>query len=160
MPFDAQEFLAATASAPMSTTITPCPEGTFTAVVDDGGDLADWFREATWNDKQGNQRSAPTARIPMRITDQGVLDQLKRDSVIVPYDIFLDMTAAGKLDTSQDKNVKLGQLRDALGQNHGGQWSFAMLRGAGPLMVKVSQRSDKKDPSIKYAQVDRVAKVT
>jgi hypothetical protein len=41
-----------------------------------------------------------------------------------------------------------------------GDWKPADLKGKGPLMVKVTQRSDSKDPTIKYAEVSRVAKIS
>jgi len=166
MAFDADKFLSSNTVGPMSTQITPCPEGTFTAVVSGDGDIKDWFREVEWKDKKtGEPRSAQAVRIPFLITDDGVRAKLSRDTVIVPYDIFLDLIY-GKtsndpdtLDTGEGKNVKLGQLRAALGQNNP-NWNFSQLRGAGPVMVKVSQRSDSRDPQVKYAQVERVAPVS
>ena len=54
-----------------------------------------------------------------------------------------------------NKNVKLGRLREALGQNKNGQaWSFGMLKGAGP--IKVSIEPDKKNPE-DYSRVVKVA---
>jgi hypothetical protein len=159
MTFDAKEFAAATLDSPLSTQIVPCPEGVYTAVIDGEGDIDSWFREATWKDKKtGEERSAQTLKIPFKVTDGGVQAKLGRDTVLVNYDIFLDLTKDGKLDKSEGKNTKLGQVFEALGMNGPGA-SILNLRGAGPLMVKVSQRSDPKDPQTKYAQVDRVAKV-
>lgn len=159
MAFDAKKFVADASVPPMSTQFLACPEGTYTATISDDGDIDDWFREVEWKDKKtGEPRSAAAVRIPFLVTDSGVKAQLGRDSIIVPYDVFLDVTGDGKLDTSEGKNVRIGQLREALGQNNS-NWGWSMLRGAGPVMIKVSQRSDPKDPQIKYAQVDRVAKV-
>lgn len=157
--FDPKTFLSSN-SGPMSTSITPCPEGTYTAIVSGEGNLEDWFREVEWKDKKtGEPRSAASARIPFIITDDAVRAKLERDTVTVFYDVFLDLTPDGKLDTGRDKNVKIGQLREALGQNSA-NWEFSNLRGAGPVMVKVSQRSDPRDPQTKYAQIDRVARVS
>lgn len=159
MAFDAKAFASATLDTPLSTSIVPCPEGIYTAVIDGDGDIDDWFREVKWTDKKtGNERTAQSLRIPFKITDSGVQTALKRETVIVPYDIFLDLTKEGRLDSSEGRNVKLGQIFAALGMNGPGA-SIMNLRGAGPLMVKVSQRSDTKDPQLKYAQVDRVAKI-
>ena len=158
--FDMDKFLASNTVGPMSTQITPCPEGTYTAVISGDGDIKEWFRPVEWKDKKtGEPRRADAVRIPFLITDDGVRAKLGRETVIVPYDVFLDLTADDKFDTSEGKNVKIGQLREALGQN-GANWNFTQLRGAGPVMVKVSQRSDSKDPQTKYAQIDRVAKVS
>ena len=158
--FDMDKFLASNNVGPMSTQVTPCPEGTYTAVVSSDGDIRDWFRPIEWKDKKtGEPRRAEAVRIPFLITDDGVRAKLGRETVIVSYDVFLDLNPDDTLATGEGKNVKIGQLRDALGQN-GANWNFGQLRGAGPVMVKVSQRSDSRDPQVKYAQIDRVAKVS
>lgn len=60
---------------------------------------------------------------------------------IVRQTIFLDlvMGPTGKmiLDTSKGKNVPLGKLREALGQNVPG-WSPGRLIGAGPALLDVT----------------------
>ena len=72
---------------------------------------------------------------------------------------WLDLNEDGSgLDLSEGKNVSLGRLRKALDQNSGA-WNPMMMKGKGPLMVKVTQRSDKNDPTIKYAEVARVSKI-
>jgi hypothetical protein len=161
MTFDAKAFAASTTKSPLSTQIVPCPEGAFTAFVDDAAsDVTEWFREVNWNDKKtGQPRTAISLRIPFSVKDDGVRQRVGRENVIVNYDIFLDLTSDGKIDESDGRNVKLGQLYEALGMNGPGA-SIEKLRGKGPVMVKVSQRSDPKDPQTKYAQVDRVAKVS
>jgi hypothetical protein len=48
----------------------------------------------------------------------------------------------GKLDMGPNKNVRLGQLRKALGQNIPGRsWSFAHLKGKGPFEVQVGHHT-------------------
>jgi hypothetical protein len=85
---------------------------------------------------------------------------LKRDKVLVPMNCWLDLTEDGaSLDLNEGKNVSLGRLRKALDQNEG-KWNPLMMKGKGPVMIKVSQRSDKTDPTIKYAEVNRVSKIT
>lgn len=45
----------------------------------------------------------------------------------------------GKLDMGPNKNVRLGQLRKALGQNIPGRpWSIPMMKGKGPFEVQIS----------------------
>ena len=125
------------------------------------GDIKDWFGTAEWEDKKtGQHRQASTCEIPIEITDQRAKDLLKRDKVLTRYRFFLDLRSDGSLDTGQDKNVKLGQLRAAVGQNGPQPWNFGMLRGAGPFLARVKQTSDKKDPEVKYAEVTRVTKLT
>lgn len=160
MPFDPDTFLNQDTSGPLATTIRPAPEGEYQAVVSADGEQKDWFREAEWEDKKtGEHRSAPVAEIPMEITDPRIKAALpERDRVIVPFKFFLDMKD-GRLDTGPDKNIRLGQLRAALGQNGPGPWNWSMLRGAGPVLVKVTQRSDPKDPERKFAEVTKVTRI-
>jgi len=61
------------------------------------------------------------------------------------------------LDFDEGKNVSLGQLRDALGQNkEKGKWSPGMLMGQSA-KIRVSHRPDKADQDIKYAEVKKVS---
>ena len=49
---------------------------------------------------------------------------------------MLDLTPSGSLDTSKGKNIGLGRLREAVGQNKPGQaFSFQNLPG---LMAKIT----------------------
>jgi hypothetical protein len=85
---------------------------------------------------------------------------LKRDKVLVPMNCWLDLADDGaSLDLSEGKNVGLGRLRKAIDQNEGA-WNPLMMKGKGPVMVKVTQRSDKNEPTQKYAEVSRVSKIT
>lgn len=153
MSFDADTFLNQTASGPMSTAVVPCPEGEWKAIIDDG-DKAITFSGGTTKTGEPWHKM----NISFKILDDAVRTLLKRDNVFVPMQCFLDINN-GALDTSEGKNVSLGRLRAALDQN-AGDWKPADLKGKGPLMVKVTQRSDPKDPTIKYAEVSRVAKIT
>lgn len=154
MSFDADKFLNQNVSAPMSTITTPCPEGEFKAFVDDG-DKAITFREGGL-DRNGNELS-PQCIVLFTIQDQLPNQVLKRDKVFVPMNVWLDVNG-DTLDLSEGKNVGLGRLRKALDQNDG-TWNPLMMKGKGPVMVKVTQRSDKNDPTQKYAEVSRISKI-
>ena len=158
MAFDAEKFLNQTVNDPMSTSVIPCPEGEFKAFVDDG-DKAVSFREGG-TDRNGNALS-PQCVVLFAITGDQLPNQiLKRDKVLVPMNCWLDITEDGNsLDLSEGKNVGLGRIRKALDQNEG-SWNPLMMKGKGPVMIKVGQRSDKNDPTIKYGEVTRVAKIT
>jgi hypothetical protein len=97
--------------------------------------------------------------VSFKILDDAVRATLKRENVFVPMQMFLDLTTGNTLDTSEGKNVSIGRLRAVLDQNSG-DWKPSDLKGKGPLMVKVTQRSDNRDPTIKYAEVSRVAKIS
>jgi hypothetical protein len=155
MSFNADTFLNQTASGPMSTSVTPCPEGEYRAIIDDG-DKAITFSSGT--NKNGN--AWHKMNVSMKILDENVKALLKRESVFVPMQLWLDLNAdESGLDTAEGKNVSLGRLRAVLDQNSG-DWKPSDLKGKGPIMVKVTQRSDTTDPTIKYAEVSRVAKIS
>ena len=158
-PFDASAFLNQTVDGPLSTSVPACPEGEYKMMITGDGNISDWFGEAKW-EKNGVQHTAATLTIPVEVLDDSVRQKLGREKVMSRIKMFLDMTADKKLDTSEGKNVRLGALRAALGQNEGSGWTFARLKGAGPFIGKVTQRSDQKDPSIKYDEVSRVSKLS
>lgn len=62
----------------------------------------------------------------------------------VRQSLFLDLTPEGYLDVSKGKNVQLGQLRDALGQNDPQRpWGPNMLKGqAAKVTVKHRMADD------------------
>lgn len=63
------------------------------------------------------------------IDDDAVREFMGRDEVLVRQSVFLEMTDNGTLDMGKGKNVQLGRLRQALGQNTGAPWSPNMLEG-------------------------------
>ena len=74
----------------------------------------------------------------------------------VRQNLFLDLTSQGGLDFGKGRNVSLGQLREALGQNMTGRpWSFGML-GGGVAKIKVKHRI--LDDGRTMAEVQAVAK--
>lgn len=153
MAFDAKAFMDASTKAPLSTSIEVCPEGTFPFIIDTD-DNAVQFRSGT-TDKGEWVRFEVTAVCQ----DEGVRAKLGRDRVTARFGGFVDIDPkTGNLDTGKGKNVALGQLRDALGQNTDKPWNWNMLKGAGPFMGVVKQSDDQNDPTRKYANIVRVAK--
>lgn len=150
---DLSALLESTPSGPLSTVVKVCREGEWKAIVDDG--------EKWINFRAGDpsKNLSPQVVILFSILDEGIRKELGRDKVLVPKTIWLDLTDSGQLDTSEGKNVDLGRLMEAAGVNGTGQ-GLAALRGKGPFIVKVAQRSDKNDPTIKYAEVRKVSKLS
>lgn len=143
---------------PMATTYENIREGEYVMMLDSEIE----FGEIKWNDKNtGEPRSLPQMTLQCVVLDQGLGAQEKsrlgRDKLTVRLQLPLDVTPTGTLDFGPNKNVKLGQLREALGQNVPG-WTPAALRGAGPFIGKVTHRADKNDPTKKYAEVSKIAK--
>ena len=140
--FDPESFLHTTTTESDSTRREPVPVGDYTAVI-----------ESIKPDV--TQNGAPLLRVNWRLADPRYPDVEGR---LIDQTIWLDVTEAGSLDRSKGKNIGLGRLRTAVGQNNPGQsWSPAMLIGQVAL-VSVSHRADKNDADIQYDQVGRVAK--
>lgn len=154
MVFNADKFMAGV-NKEMSTKRLVCPEGEYKAFVDDG-DNAIQFKSFPGKDGKPDSHQC---QVLWAITgDQAPNQYLKREKVVVPQTIWLDV-AGDELDLSEGKNVDLGKLRRMFGQNDG-TWNPPMLKGKGPVMVKVAHRSDQNDPEVKYAEVRRVAALT
>lgn len=160
MTFNPQAFLNQTIHAPMATQITPCPVGDWIAQISTKIPVEEWFDEATWKDKKtGQEKSQPTCKVPVEIIDSRAKELLPRENIILNYDMFLDVDAHGHLDTGEDKNVRLGALREALGQNEDTSWVFSKLFGAGPFVAKVVHTVDEKRDGQTFAKITRVAKL-
>ena len=72
----------------------------------------------------------------------------------VRQSVFLDITDSGGLDMSEGKNVQLGRVRKALGQNDPEiAWFPSMIVG-GTARGKITQRPDKNDPERIYNAVN------
>ncbi len=146
--FDPEAFLGETINDSFSTKFPTVPEGNYTSIIDK---IA--VKEVV----------TERGRVPVLEVFHNLLeDQLKADlgmeKIVVRQSIFLDLDGAGKLDVSEYKNVRLGRLRDAVGQNVPGEpWGYRMLEGAGPLLIAVIEKPDKNDPETKYNEVSRTA---
>lgn len=148
------DFLVSEQDLPRGdTTYKVCPPGEFRAMIDDFDNSA--FR--AFENKDGRQFTVFSP--PFVILDPAVQAEVGREKVVVFHKgIFLDLTPEGKLDFSSGRNVQLNKLREAVGQNVPGKWSFAKLRGAGPVLVRVIHEENRDDPEQKYARVVKVTK--
>lgn len=161
--FDPSLFMQQTVDAPMETEYTLVPEGEYKAMIDDfNEDAVEQFEfEYKRGPKAGQNGSMMKLTLPFVIDDDKVKAELARDKVTVTKQLILDLDTNGGLDRGKNRNIDLGRIRDAVGQNAGGPWNISNLRGAGPLVVKVVHREfDYKDGRKgKRAEVDRVARI-
>ena len=82
------------------------------------------------------------------------------DRPMVRQDIWLDLDESGRIAQGKNKNVRLGRVRSAVGQNTDGQpWSPSQLRGAGPVLIMVGHRYNKETGEGPYSDVKRITKV-
>lgn len=79
-------------------------------------------------------------------------EETGQDEPTVRVGIFLDIDDNGLLDLGKGKNVQLGRLRAAIGQNDGSAWSPAGMVGE-TCLGQVTQRPDPKDSERIYNDV-------
>ena len=81
--------------------------------------------------------------VRFEVLDDEIREQLDMDRVLITQGYFCDLTSDGLLDWGTNKNIALGRLRDAVGQNVDGEpWAPGMLKGAGPLLGMISIEDD------------------
>ena len=136
--FDAETFMATEVEAPMEVKYTPLPKGEYNAYIDEIE-----IRSVTGG--------ALILDVNYIVNNPQLAEQLGLEVLQISQGIFLDVDDNGRLQIGPNKNVRLGRLREAVGQNTGAAWNFAMLRGAGPLMIHV-------EPDQKNADYSRVVR--
>jgi hypothetical protein len=143
--FDAANFLDNKVEGESETRYTPIPEDDYVAMISDDALV---LREI--ND-------SPAVDVIYVIDAPELAEQMQMERISVRQTLFLDIDADGTLAFGPNQNVKLGKLRDALGQNKASQkWNFRMMEGAGPVKIRVGKRPDKNDPTVIYNDVKAV----
>ena len=139
-------FLNTEVSSANATAYVPVAEGEFTGsikkiaprVLNDGRAVLD----VTW-----------------AVDDEATRQETGMAEPTVRQTIWLDLTESGSLDFGKGRNVGLGRLRDALGQNETGKpWQPGMMVG-GVAKIKVTHSIDKRDNETIQAGVVSVAKL-
>lgn len=152
--FNPETFLSTTHTEAADTSLSPVPEGEFTAVS--SPITADSLRQ--FDIKRGDRAGTKGMALDLEwtINDDAVKAELGRTPK-VRQSIMLDLTSDGMgIDFGKGKNVGLGRLRTALGQNQNGQpWNFSML---GNQVAKVKVKHRIVEDKI-YAEVSDVAAI-
>lgn len=126
MSFDPDQFLSGTVAGEMATEFTPIPEGEYNAVIEKV-------------DARATRGGGAILDVTWTIDDQAVRDATGLDNPRCRQSVFLDITASGGIDVGKGKNVQLGRLREAVGQNGPQAWAPGMLVG-NVARVKVEHR--------------------
>ncbi len=152
--FDADSFLSTQVEGSMSTKSEPVPEGDYRSVITE-------VEKPRLVQPGVGQDFKPfvNMNVTHKIDDPALAEKLGRKEVLVRQQLAIELGTDGKPSREKGTNIGLGALREALGQNDPSKpWNPLMLKGAGPLMIKVKHRRDKKDESVIYAEVARTAK--
>jgi len=142
--FNPDLFMQTSSTESLSTKLIPVPEGEFPGVI-----------------KSVTPRTLPSGSavvdVVWGIDSPEVASVTGIANPTVRQSLWLDLTESGGLDFSKGKNVQLGRLREAVGQNKAGKaWAPSMLMGAAA-KIKVTQSPDKNDPDTIYANVSAVS---
>jgi hypothetical protein len=147
--FDADAFMQQQIDEPMATEFEMVDPGTYKAVIADFTSEA--FQKIDFEYKKGDRAGQPGSMLkfdlPFVILDDKQRAKLNKgdgQQLVVVRNMIVDQTTDGQLDFGVNKNVALGNVRAAVGQNTKGAWGVANLRGAGPLMVKVAHETFKR----------------
>jgi len=124
--FNADQFMQTPVEGALETEFTPIPEGEYRAVIKE-------VKPDT------TSKGSPYLEVIWIIDDQGVRDLIGMGEPTSRQTVWLDVNESGGLAFGANKNVGLGKLRDALGQNTGAPWSPNMLLGQ-PATVNIKHR--------------------
>lgn len=90
------------------------------------------------------------------VDEQDARDDTGMTEPQIKHGVFLDIDDSGMIDMAEGKNIDLGRLRAACGQNDGGAWSPMDLEGQ-PVVGHIIQQPDKNDPTIIYNRIKAFA---
>jgi hypothetical protein len=135
--FDKSVFLQTTYDEVLDTERTLFPVG---ECVCSGIEELDILEPQSFTDKEtGEQKEgSPRVKIKARVREDHA-ERIRAEfgydpdrPVYFNYAFYLDINSEGHLEFGPNKNIPLGQLRAAVGQNVPGEpWSIVNLRGAG-----------------------------
>ena len=131
----------------MSTSFKPMPEHEAMAVIAD-------LEIKTGTIKKGDRAGEQWVMFSVKyeVDSDEAREATNMDTPTVRQALFVDINDDGMLDTSEGRNLGLGRLRAACGQNGDGPWSPMQLVGC-PVMIFISQRVDDDDPEKIYNEV-------
>jgi len=146
--FSPESFMSSQFTESLETKFVAVPEGEYPAVVKH-------VEASTWQSRDGS-KSGLKLDLTWAIDDESVRQATGMAEPQVRQSIMLDLTESGGLATGPNKNVNLGRLRDAVGQNVSGKpWAPPMLSGQ---VARVTVRHRLYEDQI-FAEVKGVAKL-
>lgn len=149
--FNPDQFMESAIQGANDTKVIPCPTGDWHGRVDS-------VKAAANEIKKGDRAGDVLAKLNVfwEVLDDEPKRVTGREKVMTRQEIVLDLTDEGLLDMGKGKNVKLGKLREAIGQNDP-TVPFSPRNLVGALAtINVGHRPDPSDPSIVYDEVKAV----
>lgn len=151
--FDPNAFLQTTIDQALDTSLTPVPVGDRIGVVVGEPSVRQFTANTTGI-------TYTTLELTWEFSDEETRKVTGREKATARQSVFLDITPEGGLDIGKGKNVQLGALRDAVGQNVAGRpWGPMMLIGATGLCHVEHQTPAGDANATPFARVTRVAKM-
>lgn len=151
-----EAFLNTQTDQALDTSLPPVPVGEYKAI----SEPLDKDSFSTFDYKKGERTGQKGYRLTLywKIDDEAAGPDFNGRKVRQQF--IVDVTADGNgLDFGKHKNIDLGKLREALGQNSVGQpWAPSML-GQQVAKIKTKQTFDQQDPAKVYSEVASVAKL-
>lgn len=127
--FDESTFLQSTITGALDTTRPIIPVGSYTGAIKE---IKGRQNAGTKPTNQGKIYTSLDLSVELQLTPEAQAEMnLDQPNITRRYSIMIDLNESGNgLDMGKGKNVSLGQLRDALGQNDPSKpWSPSMLVG-------------------------------
>ncbi len=130
--FDPDLFLSQEIKGESATTYTPIPEMEAALLICKGVKV------------RALKGGSIVLDIMWIVDEQEARDATGMDEPIVRQGCFLDIDSHGALEMGEGKNVNLGRVRAAVGQNSKSAWSPSQLEGTS-CRGQITQRPDPKD---------------
>ena len=114
--FNADLFMETEVEGELETEFTPIPEDEYKAVIKE-------IKADT------TPKGSPLLELIWIVDSQEVRDLIGMEEPTVRQTIWLDINEQGAMEFGKNKNIGLGKLREALGQNTGAAWSINKMLG-------------------------------
>jgi hypothetical protein len=130
--FDPDQFMNTTVEGELETKRPVIPAGQYPGQISKVTP-----RSGTIGKGDNAGKTWASLNVLIEVQDQALAEELGQDKLFVNHNVFLDLDDNENIDMRKGKNINLGKLRDAVGQNDGSPWSPNMLLGQ-PVQVDVT----------------------
>lgn len=145
--FNPEQFMQSSVTGAMSTEIIPIPEGEYNGII-----------QKVDARLVGKDKDRAVMDVFYLVDDEEVRKTTGMEKPSIRQTVWLDINENGGLDVAEGKNVGLGRLREAVGQNDPTrEWAPSMLQDqVVKILVKHSMGEGENAGKI-YANVTQVA---